>query len=114
MSQCTYGYVWQYVAERNFRADQTVSMQSCRMKATFPDVVTFQFPYNCESVQVPVVVTAEEVGEKAMDNNILTNLLPPGLGLKPGEIFGILAGEEKKMFFCHKALPRTKIDEDQT
>nr|GEU85355.1 hypothetical protein [Tanacetum cinerariifolium] len=123
--------------------------------ATFPDVVTFQFPYNCESVQVPVVVTAEEVGAKAIDNNILTNLLPPGynnivcmtevvldyscpfcylacasykedekykvvnvsynkIDAFSPQIFGILAGEEKKMFFCHKALPRTKIDEDQT
>ncbi|PWA40888.1 polycomb group protein EMBRYONIC FLOWER 2 [Artemisia annua] len=62
----------------------TVSMQSCRMKATFPNVVTFQFPYNSESVQVPVVVTAEEAGAEAIDNNDI--LLPPGLGLIPGEV----------------------------
>nr|GEW62822.1 hypothetical protein [Tanacetum cinerariifolium] len=58
----------------------TVSMKSCRIKATFLDVVTFQFPYKSDSVQVPVVVTAEEVGAKSIDNNIPTNLLTPGLG----------------------------------
>nr|GEZ32527.1 hypothetical protein [Tanacetum cinerariifolium] len=28
--------------------------------------------------------------------------------------FGKLAGEEKKFFFCHKALTRTKLEDDQT
>ncbi|PWA43167.1 polycomb protein, VEFS-Box [Artemisia annua] len=169
------------------RCISTVSMQSCRMKVTFPNVVTFQFPYNSESVQVPVVVTAEEAGAEAIDNNNI--LLPPGLGLIPGEVafnfkghndivcetgfevrpdyscafcllkcasykglkchlqashglfdfefqeheeyqlvtisynksedfisqnFGILAGEDKEFFFCHKAFKRTKIEKDQT
>ncbi|GJV12338.1 hypothetical protein Tco_1353879, partial [Tanacetum coccineum] len=50
----------------------TVSMQSCSMKSILQ--------------QVPVVVTAELVGAKPIDNNnIPTNLLTPGLGLKPGE-----------------------------
>lgn len=163
----------------------TVSMQSCHMKATFPNVITFQFPYNSKSVQVPVVVTAEEAGAKAIDNN--NSVLPPGLGLNTGEVtfkykgyndivcetdvtpdyscafcllacasykglkchlqashdlfdyefqedekyqlvnvsynksdvlisenFGILAGDDKEFFFCHKALKRTKIEKDQT
>nr|GEZ96126.1 hypothetical protein [Tanacetum cinerariifolium] len=158
----------------------TVSMQSCRIKATFPNVVTFQFPYKSDSVQVPVVVTAKEVGAKPIDNNIPTNLLTPGLGLKPGDVtfkykgyneivcntevvldyfcpFCYLACAsykglkchlqashdlfdyefqeeeeykvvnvsynktnafspqvEKKFFFCHKALTRTKLEDDQT
>nr|GEW83775.1 hypothetical protein [Tanacetum cinerariifolium] len=62
----------------------TVSMQSCRMK--------FQ-----EDEKYKVV-------------NVSYNKID---AFSP-QIFGILAGEEKKMFFCHKALPRTKIDEDET
>ncbi|GJU49873.1 polycomb group protein embryonic flower 2-like protein isoform X4 [Tanacetum coccineum] len=83
-----------------------VSMQSCYMKLSTSDkekCLSFQFPHNSEAVvstilslcfvQVPVVLTAEELGAKDKSpydlylyNNIPTNSLPHVIRLRSGNV----------------------------
>lgn len=74
----------------------TVSMQSCFMKLSCSDeekCVSFQFPYNSEAVQVPVMISAEELGAKDISpydmysyNSIPTNSMPHVIRLRTGNV----------------------------
>ncbi|KAJ9539782.1 hypothetical protein OSB04_026288, partial [Centaurea solstitialis] len=78
----------------------TVSMQSCFMKLSCSEeekCLSFQFPYNSEAVsilqQVPVMISAEELGAKDISpydlypyNNFPTNLLPHVIRLRSGNV----------------------------
>ncbi|CAI9273918.1 unnamed protein product [Lactuca saligna] len=75
---------------------KTVSMQSCFMKLSSSDeekCLSFQFPYNAEAVQVPVMISAEELGAKDISpydlysyNNIPTNSMPHVIRLRTGNV----------------------------
>ncbi|KAD7480351.1 hypothetical protein E3N88_03487 [Mikania micrantha] len=78
----------------------TVSLKSCYMKLSCTDGdkrLSFQFPYNSEAVsilqQVPVIITAEELGAKDLSpydlysyNNIPTDKLPQVIRLRTGNV----------------------------
>lgn len=75
----------------------TVSMQSCFMKLTGTSAkekcLSFQLPYNSEAVQVPVMISAEELGAKDISpydvysyNNIPRNSMPHVIRLRTGNV----------------------------
>ncbi|KAK9060986.1 hypothetical protein SSX86_018166 [Deinandra increscens subsp. villosa] len=78
----------------------TVSLKSCYMKLSCSDMgkcVSFQFPHNSEAVsilqQVPVIITAEELGAKDISpydlysyNNVPIDKLPQVIRLRTGNV----------------------------
>nr|XP_043612228.1 polycomb group protein EMBRYONIC FLOWER 2 isoform X2 [Erigeron canadensis] len=92
--------------------ESTVIMQSCYMKLSCLDggkCVSFHFPYNPEIVQVPVIISAEEVGSKNMSSYDMYSYND-----NPGP--GIMRLRSGNVIFNYKyynnRLHRTEVTED--
>ncbi|KAK1409228.1 hypothetical protein QVD17_35753 [Tagetes erecta] len=97
----------------------TVSLKSCYMKLSCSygeKCISFQFPHNSEAVsilqQVPVIITAEELGAKDISpydlysyNNIPTDKLPQVIRLRTGNVIF-------NFKYYNNMLHRTEVTED--